>query len=328
MEGVRTFLESSTIHGLAYIARPGKISRLIWILVVIGGFTGAGVLIYNSFQAWAESPVKTTIETLPITHIALPKITVCPPMNTLTDLNYDLMVTENMTLHENSRKELTNLAIELLYEKLNDTIMKNLSMLVDTEKYKNWYNGCTKIHLPYYQCDNIGSNYCTGTRVKIETSVSSGSISTEFFGKTFDANKVVGGLTAFDFILNTQHSNNPNATLHLEIEKISLINLPTGEDIFKFQSEEIGMNHFFKNFTPPKFIKTLTVRRRAPMAEIMNQRLKLMPGFRVTWFYSGIAEEENCEVPQINQYDYARKNFVRDSMIQSFKIISFSTFSG
>ena len=112
MKGLTAFLESSTIHGLAYIATGRRYVRLFWILVVIGGFTGAGVIIYQSFESWAESPVKTTIETLPITEITFPKVTVCPPKNTFTDLNYDLMMTENMTLDNNIRYELAKLALD------------------------------------------------------------------------------------------------------------------------------------------------------------------------------------------------------------------------
>ena len=64
--GLKAFFESSTIHGLVYIATTKhRLIRLFWILVVIAGFTGAGVMIYQSFQSWADSPVKTTIETLP-----------------------------------------------------------------------------------------------------------------------------------------------------------------------------------------------------------------------------------------------------------------------
>ena len=109
MEGVRAFLESSTIHGLVYISTTEKkLVKTCWILVVIGGFTAAGYMIYQSFQDWHESPVKTTIETLPITKITFPKVTVCPPKNTYTDLNYDLMMTENMTLNYDTRRELSN----------------------------------------------------------------------------------------------------------------------------------------------------------------------------------------------------------------------------
>ena len=99
MEGITTFLESSSIHGLTYISTTRKYARLFWILVVITGFSVASFLIKESFDSWSESPVKTTIETLPIAEIKLPKVTVCPPKNTFTDLNYDLMMTENMTLY-------------------------------------------------------------------------------------------------------------------------------------------------------------------------------------------------------------------------------------
>ena len=77
MENVTNFLESSTIHGLAYISNGRKHVRLFWILVVVGGFTGVGVLIYSSFKSWEESPVKTTIETHPITEITFPQ---CPKL--------------------------------------------------------------------------------------------------------------------------------------------------------------------------------------------------------------------------------------------------------
>ena len=82
MGSFKTFLESSTIHGLGYIATTGRYVKLFWVLVVLSGFTGAGVLIYQSFNDWAENPVTTTIETRPITEMKFPKVTVCPPKNT------------------------------------------------------------------------------------------------------------------------------------------------------------------------------------------------------------------------------------------------------
>ena len=96
MENFRNFLESSTIHGLTYISTTTKIVRIFWILVVIGGFTGAGILIYQSFESWDESPIKTTIETLPIADVPFPKVTVCPPKGTYTNLNYDLLKAGNI----------------------------------------------------------------------------------------------------------------------------------------------------------------------------------------------------------------------------------------
>ena len=114
MEGVRLFLESSTIHGLSYISISRKYVRLFWILVVITGFVGACLLIKESFDSWSASPVKTTVETFPISEIKFPKLTVCPPKNTFTDLNYDLMMTVNHTLTDEIRDEVFKYALELI----------------------------------------------------------------------------------------------------------------------------------------------------------------------------------------------------------------------
>ena len=165
MEGVRTFLESSTIHGLGYISTTKKLVRLLWILIVISGFTGAGILIYQSFQDWSDNPVTTTIETLPINKMTFPKVTVCPPKNTYTDLNYDIMMAENMTLDNDTRDELTNYALDLLNFDMYETVMTNLSKIEDNDRYYNWYHGITKMSLPSF--DDQGVNYRVTTRATL-----------------------------------------------------------------------------------------------------------------------------------------------------------------
>ena len=100
MQEFKNYLESSTFHGSVYISRTKKFIRsLLWILVIFFSFTAATLLILKSFQSWADSPVSTTIETMQLTKLTFPKVTVCPPKNTYTDLNYDLidlMMLENM----------------------------------------------------------------------------------------------------------------------------------------------------------------------------------------------------------------------------------------
>ena len=109
MDGVKEFLESSTIHGLVYIASGRRLLRLLWLCVVISGFTGAVVIIYQSFSSWAVSPVSTTIETLPITELDFPSVTVCPPRNSFTSLNPDLVKVRNVTLDGEKKRELIKL---------------------------------------------------------------------------------------------------------------------------------------------------------------------------------------------------------------------------
>ena len=145
LEGIKDFLESSTIHGLVYIVTTRKLVRLLWVLIVIGGFSGASYLIYESFQDWTDNPISTTIETKPITEITFPKVTVCPPKNTYTDLNYDLMMIENMTVDNDTRGKLVNYAQEQLYYYLYNKIMNNLNLLQDKDRYFNWYHGYTAL---------------------------------------------------------------------------------------------------------------------------------------------------------------------------------------
>ena len=170
MEGIaKTFLDSSTIHGLAYISSTRKLARIIWILVVIIGFIGAGVMIHQSFESWANSPVKTTIETRPITEITLPKVTVCPPKNTFTNLNYDLMMLENMTLDNDTRDELTQFAVGLIQDQVYYEILSNISLINVENRYYNWYQGYSQIQLPYWgprDCYKGADKECSDSRIR------------------------------------------------------------------------------------------------------------------------------------------------------------------
>ena len=65
MDNIKTFFDTSTIHGLSWISGTRRWSRLFWILIVAGGFSGAGYLIYTSFDNWEKSPISTTVETRP-----------------------------------------------------------------------------------------------------------------------------------------------------------------------------------------------------------------------------------------------------------------------
>ena len=90
MEAVTTYLESGSINGLNHIAATKKWDRLFWILVVNGGFIISTILIVEMYMAWGDNPIRTDVDTLPMSEISFPKVTVCPPKDTFTDLNYDI----------------------------------------------------------------------------------------------------------------------------------------------------------------------------------------------------------------------------------------------
>ena len=175
MERISAFLESSTIHGLNYISTTRKYPRAFWILVVLSGFTGAGYMIHTSFKSWADSPIKTTIETLPISEIKFPKVTVCPPKNTYTDLNYDLMMAEKFTLTEVMRDELINFSRKVIDD---HTFTDDLNMFQEEDRYYNWYHGYTLIRRAYTDSGSK-KNY------RIRTSATSGVVTTQYFGEQY-----------------------------------------------------------------------------------------------------------------------------------------------
>ena len=306
MEHIKSFLESSTIHGLTYISTGSKYVRLSWVLVVIAGFTGAGVMIYQSFQSWDESPVKTTIETRPIKEINFPKVTVCPPKNTFTDLNYDLMVAENMNLDNDTRRNLNDYALELILDDFHSGFMAELNKLQEKDRYYNWYHGHSKIWLDVKETKD--------TRSTLETSATSGAIFTQYYGDKFDADKLKKDMVYSFAIIPNSDTENANVTLC--IETVQMVELSRGVDQLMVLSDKdyrhYRSHHEYSAFRicdwfgvcdkfdlkeekscislPREGYNIYIIDRRNIRMEDVRKHgsLDSMPGTRVTWYYSGL----------------------------------------
>ena len=229
MENIKHFLESSTIHGLNYISTATKYVRLFWILVVIAGFTGAAFLIQTSFQNWSDSPITTTTEILPISQITFPKVTVCPPKDTYTDLNIVLDMMNNMTLDNYTINNISKFAVDLIIDNLNDTIIRNLSLFKEEMQFYNWYYGYTELRLPF-----ISSPwYDNDIAYVINTYATTGSITTQYFGEKFDVDKLELDINyKLRLMVPDSIISNPNASIHFTIEKVTMQNLKSGRVIF------------------------------------------------------------------------------------------------
>ena len=127
-----------------------RLVRLLWIWVVITGFTGAAVMIQQSFSSWADSPISTTIETRPITEIDFPNVTVCPPRNSFTSLIPDLLRSRNINFDQEKRKELSNSVPDAVFDaNYKAKYQEFLEYSQSDGEYLNWYTGLSKISLPY-----------------------------------------------------------------------------------------------------------------------------------------------------------------------------------
>ena len=142
---VKEFLESSTIHGLSHIAANRRLVRLLWICVVIAGFTGAAVLINQSFSSWADSPITTSLETLPISGLEFPNVTVCPPRNSFTNLNLDIVRSSKIPLSQEQRKALSQQVSEVVFTSNMEGKLADYNEYEEKDRYRNQYYGLSKI---------------------------------------------------------------------------------------------------------------------------------------------------------------------------------------
>ena len=282
MGGVGTFLESSTIHGLSYISTTRKYARLFWVLVVMSGFVGASLIIKESFDSWSDSPVKTTLETLPIAAIRLPKITVCPPKNTFTDLNYDLMMTENITLTKEMKDELFKYAVEVINE--DSLSVNNWTKLLEKDRFYNWYHGYTLIESPDYDEEQ-------GLTIEINTAATQGVVTTWHYGEQFRPElvdrKLIHKVTVYPPEIV---KNNTNFTLHLKVEKVSMKGLSRGsKDTIFMGIEDLDADQttMYTNFYISENYFEMNMTRDVSSNDVEHLKLDVMPGFNLSWWYSG-----------------------------------------
>ena len=137
---MKEFLETSTIHGLAYISSaPSKVSKLFWFSVGVFGFSLAIYLINDSYVDWQASPIATSISTHPISELEFPTVTVCPPENSNTALNYDLVRAKNITLNERDREGLVNATTQFLIDQPSEDFVHLARSLLNEENIPDMF---------------------------------------------------------------------------------------------------------------------------------------------------------------------------------------------
>ena len=376
MESFKQFLETASINGLNHISSTRKWTRLFWITLVTLGFVASTYLIWESFQTWTENPIRTTTRTVPMQEIKFPKLTVCPPKNTFTDLNYDLMLAEEVSITNEKRNELYEYVVELIDEHV---YMDPWDRLHEENRFLNWYKGFTSMHNEPYYTSNTGAGVGVGpltSTYAIHTSAPSGVITSQYFGEKYNPSLVE---QIFDYRIRVSPSKsiryNENVTLHFEIERLSFPMQSGFDNLYSPNGLAPPKKKLFKtSFSPPargdplsansynltgdpcspyttfygacvdeqtrnRMINDLSRQFRAfrivTDKDISEANLQMMPGFRVSWFYTGIdvipdsSLEYPVEVGNGNTYSYQYKNnkeFIREANKKPFNLLSFTCF--
>ena len=309
MEELTKFLEVSTIHGLSHIASDKKLSRLFWVFIVIGGFTGASIIIFESFSNWKENPISTTVETLPISELTFPKVTLCPPKDSFLNHNQDLLQAEKVMLNVESRRKLYEFALNVIHEEFHNELMTKLGKIEDSDRFYNWYYGLTQINYPTLKIDSSSSRKYY-LWYDFQTSATSGNISTKFLGKKFDAEKVDGYISYTITFFIPISSIVDNRTLYLNIEKVTMPEFGDNDQMILFWNggQPQYLDADLKQFDISGQANTFYIRykRKVPSEDISNLDLITMPGFRLSWNY-------DMEMQPSTEYqDYTlTKEFVR-----------------
>ena len=302
----KEFLETSTIHGLRYISVSNRKVKLFWILIVIAGFTGAVFLIDASFKTWHERPVVTNIETLPIRDIRLPKVSVCPPKRTFTNLNYDLMMTENMTLDSDTKNALTQYAVELFHDYHFKEFLYNFSLFDNEMKFVNWYHGYTNMGiLPFWgilpQCqgttetDNIYFALACKALPDLKeqhliyyvNTSTSGSISSQFFMEQFNASRIPVDFILFLSLRNPYKEEYRNTTLNYLIKRNPLKDFEICMVLENGMPVDITKKSNWDkvlNITGPNYI--ICYRKKVSLDKLEKMQMDNMPGFSIKWNFS------------------------------------------
>ena len=323
METVTAYLESASINGLAHIAATKKLDRLYWILIVLSSFIMSIYLIVEMYIFWAENPIRTDVDTLPMTEVRFPKVTVCPPRGTFTDLNYDIKHAEGKNLTLKEREELNKYARDTIE---SISFMENLNQMQEKDRFYNWYHAITSIE---------GSeNFDEENIYTIQTMATSGVITSHFFKNLFFQKTVERKIEVFP--PKTFFGSEQNLRLHFHLEKVSVPGIEDSADCFFFPDGNRGKCLDYEQDTA---YSTFTTKANSWDIGSFNMNLELddvdiselekmeqMPGFNFSWWYTGgnmepgniytekCKDDWNCQDPDDLPIYKIYKEFVRDGV--------------
>lgn len=132
------------------------------------------------------------------------RVSVCPPVDTLTNLNNDL-VTADDTLDNDTKDLLIKLSAEIIEDVAFLKKFEEQELLKEENKFKNWYLGHSTLLLPSTEHDKI-------PRYLMKSTALSGSVSSPLFGHQYREDRFIKKMEvkceiSFPGIINTLAGN-------------------------------------------------------------------------------------------------------------------------
>ena len=236
LAGIREYLDSSSIHGLAFISNSKSSSRVFWTAVVLCSLLASGYLIERSFSNWIDYPVSTTEKTLPIDKASLPLITVCPPKDTFTNLNYDLRKGENRKLEEDTINLMTFPMFEIIQQEFIQPAMAAFNFIKEKNKNRNYYYGYDAVDL---KADIPNKNQTRNLLLTSGSAAISGSVRSPYFAEPYSESEFFEELRfQFDIKIPEHIEKNQSIFLFIKIKPDIIV----GQEDIQFQYKNLDFN--------------------------------------------------------------------------------------
>ena len=210
------------------------------------------------------------------------------------------MVAENATLTEEMRDELVQYSDKVIFEHV---YMDDFDILQEVDRFYNWYHGYTTISRPF--TNENGLNFL------LETTATSGSVNTEYFGEQYQSHLVKRNVKYHVKVYPpVSVRTNPNVTLHFKVEKLSMTGMSVGWDNVGIEGNNLdaGLSSATFNFTPPGVVRLIGMsRNNITIEETKTMDIESMPGFKVSWYYTGLGNEMPTNFIDRDEEEHFRK---------------------
>ena len=298
-----SFLSNSTIHGLVHIPPARRLTRLFWVFVVVAGLMGSTFLIVKSFRGWQESPVSTSVEILPINQFTFPEVTVCPPRDSFTLLNYDLVLADRIILDDDVRAKLLTVLSETVLTAGYQDVLNDLNKFYEADRAKNWYEGLSKINLPYWNAFSQQKYY------KPETLARSGQIVSPFYGEAWTEDKFEAAVL-WRLLIHRPWSQ-AGASLEVAVEQDMITEIGsssfTEADDYDLSFVDGFLDRSKRNLTLVRAgMEKHSIQLRRKITESGRAKIKRekIPGFKMSWAWNATAATDKDFLTE-------NRNFIR-----------------
>ena len=88
------------------------------------------------------------IKTRPISELEFPNVTVCPPRNSFSNLNPDIVRSREISLSEGQRQALFQQVRQQVFASSMESKWRYYTEYEEKDRYRNQYQGISKIQLP------------------------------------------------------------------------------------------------------------------------------------------------------------------------------------